>query len=179
MSIKVRCPGCRQKIRYSQAPNNRVGRCPRCSSVVLTVDCDSDPDASIGPAASHDAVVPGPRRHSNPADDTAVFTPLFPHPVPAITPPPFAAATPCPQAPPRYFPTRWSVLARRGIFRDFRTADGSFVPRRAVAPGYPPLAGSVAGETFSSIGFAVMFGLSLVGASVLGLWFVVVMSQFP
>ncbi|MEK7466214.1 MAG: hypothetical protein AAB074_02265 [Planctomycetota bacterium] len=176
MAIKVRCPGCRQKIRYSKAPHGSQGRCPRCAAVVLTMEIDSDPDASIGPAASHDAVVPGPRRHSNPADDTAVFTPLFPHPVPAISPPPSAVAPACRQAPPNFFPTRWSVLARRGYFGNARLAGGSFAPRRSVAPA---LAGSLAGNLASGIGFAVLLGLSLVGASVLGLWAIVVLTQFP
>ena len=108
MAIKVRCPGCRQKIRYNQAPQNRHGRCPRCATVVLTMEDDSTADPEDDPAASHDAVVP-PRRRTRPDDDTAVFTPLFTPPAPAIPSPPSALALPRP-LPPRAGST-WGDLA--------------------------------------------------------------------
>ena len=163
MAIKVRCPGCRQKIRYNQAPHGSQGRCPRCSAVVLTMEDASDADATVGPAASHDAVVPGPRRHSRPEDDTVVFTPLFPSPVPVVAPRPFARATVPPRSPAVRLPARRAVLSRRGF----------------ATPRHPARPGSIVGDVASALAIAAMLGLSLVGASVLGLWVIVILTQFP
>jgi hypothetical protein len=174
MAIKVRCPGCRQKIRYDKAPDNRVGRCPRCSAVVLSMEDDHDSDASIGPDASHDAVVPGPRRRSRPEEETAVFTPLFAAPVPAVAVlPPLpvpAAHPPAIAAPPP---------ARRRFLRVHKIGGASFSRRGSIAPVYAASPAAVIGDIASALGISIVLGLSLVGALVLAFCAIVVMTQFP
>lgn len=104
MAIKVRCPKCEQKIKYSRAPEGKQGKCPRCGAVVLTVEGDDDASASFGPAASENAVVPGANR-GRPGDDTVEIAPLFPPPIPVVAPPPRQAEyqpPPIPPVPPPY-----------------------------------------------------------------------------
>ena len=178
MAIKVRCPGCRQKIRYSQAPTGRVGRCPRCGTVVLTMEDGSDADASIGPAASHDAIVPCPQRRTRPDEDTVVFTPLFPSPGPARPTPPLAVATMPWSAPSVRLPVRRPVLSRRRLVGVCKRG-ASFSRRGHNAPVYAAGAGSVVGDMINAVGLAALLGLSLVGASIMGIWLIVILTQFP
>lgn len=153
MSIKIRCPGCRQKIRYSKAPEAGLGRCPRCGTVVLTMGDETDDEA--GPAASHGAIVPGShRRETSPADETAVFRPLFPQRA-AVTPPPPAFTAQPPRRPVR-LPARRAILSRRVIFGFPVSAGASLhsVPCGGSGPG-----GLV----------EILFILGVAGLSMLGL----------
>lgn len=154
MAIKVRCPGCRQKIRFSGKHESHNGRCPRCFTIVIESAADPDDD----PAASHGAIVPRPHQ-SRPRRFTAA-----PPPPPAL---PFAAPAPCATLP---WKIPHAVLPRRRpiLFRLGTRAIGAFRPSpRTERPDF-----------LSLLGLDAALPFMLFGTTVFGLWLIVILSQF-
>lgn len=132
MVIKVKCPTCGQKIKYSRAPEGTQGKCPRCGAIVLTVEAEEERASPTDTAA--EPVQQSFVRNAG-GETVEVELPRSALPPPPLVPPerPWAQ-----QAPPTYYPP--PPPAQQPIMPKRRSLFGRFTGR---TPN-PPVRGALA-----------------------------------